>query len=496
MDTASSTVPCRCFATNHGLTPSRNRWPDPWLWLCFGLFGVITFWAVLHHHPWRDEAQIWTTVRDLGLWDVFGQAPSEGRPPLWELLVMPLAKSGLPYASMNWLHWALVLVPVCLLLFLAPFPRPVRLLLPFSYYLLFEYSVVARPYVLTALLLFGIAALHGARFRHPVGYGMLIALLSWTTVHSIVAACVLAGWFAWDLFRQREFTWTKAVAVGIPFAAISAVPILLTPDPTQGLQYYYGWRWLLFSGAAAIWPGIQRETYRLFWPLALIWIPLALALVRGGRARSILGFSWAWLGFIFLFKHSGALNHYGLIFLYFLFTWWLGLQEQGGAALRETGIRRAAAGLCVLVVMAQAAYAAVFYLNHRGRHFSGAAEMAAYMREAGLEGQELVAYPAYIGTALLPYLPTQRIYQMEDGRTTTFMTWTLEYFQGLNMPFPDLYAKMNQVHGGGGGPEFRLLLCNDSLPPRDDWELLFENTRPSIKKDEFFRLYRITRGSR
>lgn len=74
------------------------------LWLSFGLFALLTFVAVRHHHPWRDEAQIWTTVRDLGVWETFGQAPSEGRPPLWEMLVMPLAKAGLPYASLNWLH--------------------------------------------------------------------------------------------------------------------------------------------------------------------------------------------------------------------------------------------------------------------------------------------------------------------------------------------------------------------------------------------------------
>lgn len=471
----------------------RRNIRDGWLWLSFVLFAAITFLAVVHHHPWRDEAQIWVSVRDLGVGDVFGQAPSEGRPPLWELMVMPLAKAGLPYAAMNWLHWTLALVPVFLLLFISPLPRSIRLILPFSYYFLFEYSVVARHYVLSATWLFALAALHGQRLQRPIRYGVLIALLAWTNVHSIVAACALTGLFVFDLGRNRIMGWKPFGAVAVAGAAILAVPVLLMPDPTQGLTYFYGWRWLLFSGAAAIWPGIQRETYHALWPLALVWIPLAVVLLRGGRARLVLFASWAWLGFIFMFKHSGALNHYGLIFLLFLFAWCLDLQEGGDAADRNPkGLRRTAAWLLAFVVLAHVAYAAVFFRQHLGKSFSGAAEMAAFIREAGLEGREMVSYPAYIGTALLPYLPDQRLYQMEDGRTVTYMTWTLEYFQGLDMPFPLLYQRMiGHYEGRPDAPDSILLLCDRSVPGQPGWELLFRNTRPSIKEDEFFHLYRI-----
>ena len=471
----------------------RTNLRDGVLWLVFVAYAAITAVAVIHHHPWRDEAQIWTTVRDLDIRGVFGQAPSEGRPPFWEMLVMPLAKAGLPYASMNWLHWALALVPVFLLLFVAPWPRPLRLLLPFSYYFIFEYSVVARHYVLTVLLVFAIAASYGRRREHPTWHGALLALLAWTNVHSLSVACVLTGWFAFDLFWKQVFTWRKFMALALPVAAIGAVPALLTPDPTQGLQYYYGWRWLLFSGAAAIWPGIQRETYSLLGPLALTWIFWAMALVRGWRARAVVWTAWAWLGFLFMFKHSGALNHYGLIFVFFLFAWWLDWADAPErATARPTGQRRVAVGLLALAVLAHVAYAGVFYAGHRGRHFSGAAEMAGFIRAAGLEGRDLVAYPAYVGTALLPYLPDQKIHQMEDGQTTTYMTWTLDYFRGLNTPFPALYERtIRRFADRPDAPKEIFLLSGDSVPVRTEWTLLFENTRPSVKGDEFFRLYRV-----
>ena len=471
---------------------TRGRLRDCWLWVVFVLYELITFMAVAQHQPWRDEAQIWTTVRDLDIRSVFGQSPSEGRPPLWDMLVMPLAKAGLPYASMNWLHWTLALVPVFLLLFISPWPRPLRLLLPFSYYFLFEYSVVARHYVLTVLLVFSIAALYRRRKEHPMRHGALLALLAWTNVHSFAVACVLTSWFAFDLFWKQGFAWRKLIAIAFPIAAIGAVPVLLTPDATQGLQSYYGWLWVPMAGAAAICPGFQPTTYVQLALSALFWIYLAMTLVRSWLARSVVWAAWAWLGFIFMFKHTGELNHHGLIFVFFLLAWWL---DEAGAperpAVQPRG-RRIAVGLCTLMVMMHVARAGIFYVGHRGRHFSGAQEMAGFIRAAGLEGQDLVAYPAYIGTALLPYLPNQKIYQMEDGQITTYITWTMDYIRGMNTPFSTLYEQMLQHFANRPDvPEGILLLCSDLTLVRPEWTLLFENSRPSVKEDEFFRLYRV-----
>ena len=154
------------------------------LWLVWGVYAVITFAAVLHHQPWRDEAQGWLIVRDLGLGDVIRQMPYEGTPPLWHLLVMPLAKAGLPYSSQNWLHYALAQGAMFLLLFGTRLPRVFKLLLPFGYYFLFEYCVIARNYLLTVFLLMLIACVYERRLQQPVRHGLLVALLAWTNIHS------------------------------------------------------------------------------------------------------------------------------------------------------------------------------------------------------------------------------------------------------------------------------------------------------------------------
>ena len=81
---------------------------------------------------------------------------------------------------------------------------------------------------------------------------------------------------------------------------------------------------------------------------------------------------------------------------------------------------------------------------------------------------------------------------MEDGQTTTYMTWTLDYFRGLNTPFPALYERtIRRFADRPDAPKEIFLLSGDSVPVRTEWTLLFENTRPSVKGDEFFRLYRV-----
>ena len=51
---------------------------------------------ILCHESWRDEAQAWLLARELSIPELFAQMSCEGHPCLWHLLLMPLAKLGLP----------------------------------------------------------------------------------------------------------------------------------------------------------------------------------------------------------------------------------------------------------------------------------------------------------------------------------------------------------------------------------------------------------------
>ncbi len=126
--------------------------------LAFGLFALLTTTLVAHHQPWRDEADAWLMARDASVGELFHYAGYSGTPVLWYLIQVPFAKAGAAYATQRYLHLAIALAAVGLLLFRAPFPLPLRMALVFGYFFSFEYAVVARNYSSGILLCFAAVA--------------------------------------------------------------------------------------------------------------------------------------------------------------------------------------------------------------------------------------------------------------------------------------------------------------------------------------------------
>src|SRR5687768_8892604 len=98
--------------------------------------------ALSFHEPFCDEAHVWLSVRDSSLSAVLSRASHAGTPTLWYFMVAPLARLGLPYFSMHLLHLLIATAAVAVLFFRSSLPPLTRILLGFSYYMLFEYAVV------------------------------------------------------------------------------------------------------------------------------------------------------------------------------------------------------------------------------------------------------------------------------------------------------------------------------------------------------------------
>src|SRR4051812_40575150 len=68
-----------------------------WAWApALAAWCALVAWVLPLHEPWFDEAQAWLIARDATLWEILGRMSYEGSPPLWHLLLAPLAKAGAP----------------------------------------------------------------------------------------------------------------------------------------------------------------------------------------------------------------------------------------------------------------------------------------------------------------------------------------------------------------------------------------------------------------
>ncbi len=212
-------------------------------WLDLGVFSgyvAAVFVGVAHHEPWADEAQSWLVARDIPYWKmIFSQMRYENNPGLWQTLLW-LAQHVFhaPYSAMNYIGATLAAAGAGVLIFCAPFPRPVRYLMSSSYYVAYQYAVVARPYVML-LLLGGLAAIFYRR-RSPILFAIMIALLCGSSVHGAIIAGALFLGAAWHVLIKHDWPasisrgrYLAAAAIAV-LAAIMLVVIVFPPKDAGG----------------------------------------------------------------------------------------------------------------------------------------------------------------------------------------------------------------------------------------------------------------------
>ena len=166
-------------------------------WWRIGDFGVLGLWIVVvsftinYHEKWADEAQAWLIARDLGLRAIwFHELRYEGSPGLWHtILWVAQHVFHAKYGALGYIGMAGAAAGVALLIFKAPFPRIVRWPLAFTYFMVYQYAVIARPYTLLPLLAFAAAILF-KDIRHPERMTMVLVLLANLSLHgTILAGC-------------------------------------------------------------------------------------------------------------------------------------------------------------------------------------------------------------------------------------------------------------------------------------------------------------------
>lgn len=168
------------------------------------LLGVCT--VSFFHEPWFDEAQSWAIARSGTIKEILFEIPHyEGHPPLWHLILAPFAKLGAPYElSLAAVNIFFMTLAVAVLLFKSPFPKLIRCLLPFNFFLFYQYGVVSIPYCILVLAIFLAAVCYKNRNEHPVKYLLCFALMC--AVHSygiIIAGCLCIVWLI-EIFTEYK----------------------------------------------------------------------------------------------------------------------------------------------------------------------------------------------------------------------------------------------------------------------------------------------------
>lgn len=262
--------------------------------------GVLTAYIAVvitvmcFHEPWFDEAQSWLMARDCSWHDLLLVRPHyEGHPPFWWLLLAIPARLGVPYEwGMKGVQLITAVFLVWLLVFRSGLPEVLRIILPFTYFVCYQYGVTSRPYalMLAAMVLTGISWRN--RDDHPWRLIGSLILLCLCSAYGVALAGGITMVWAWRVWRQRGIRgvmmdskprlagWLVLLAVAI------GIITLILPKPNM---YDSGLKLLTDSPLPSTWQMVLR-----FW-FCLPSEMMFTSVFTDTLLSSVTAFTWEWV---------------------------------------------------------------------------------------------------------------------------------------------------------------------------------------------------------
>lgn len=218
-------------------TPAASHWWRLGDFTVLGLWISIVAFTLHYHEKWADEAQAWLIARDLPLSRIwFYELRYEGSPGLWHtILWIAQHVFHAKYGALGYIGMAGATAGAALLIFKAPFPRYIRWPLAFTYFIVYQYAVIARPYTLLPLLAFS-AAIFFKDLQRPERMTVVLVLLANLSLHgTILAGCfglayLIDAWKARDTLdaQVRKRYW---ICIAVMAATFLLIAIILKPTP-------------------------------------------------------------------------------------------------------------------------------------------------------------------------------------------------------------------------------------------------------------------------
>ena len=301
-----------------------------------------------------------------------------------------------------------------IILWLAPFPPIVRVALPLTYYLCYQYAVIARSYDLIPVLVLSCAALFRQAGQRPVLFTSLLCLMAAVSVHGMIMA-ISIGIAALAQTHPRK----RFLPYAFAFAAVAALLTLLAWPAVDGtfvthLNFSFG-HFIEVSGKAFA----AAFTGETFSSLAIVALTIPL-LHRGGGLLFFTGASLLLCG-VYAVVYS-QVWHFGVLFLAWIFALWIASANCGADALvrKQPPGRKNDASLATLalaIVLAVQCYWTLCAVRYDwSEPYSGSLAAARDLRELAAAPNRIYGI-GFACVAIQPYFPRN-----------LFLNWSTAYW--------------------------------------------------------------------
>ena len=360
------------------------------VFVCSSAYAALLGFTALHHEPWADEAQSWLLARDASLFDLWRTLLHyEGTPGLWHTLLHGAIRLGVPYTGLNLISATLGLIAAWLVFRYAPLPLPYRIALPFSFFLCYQFGLIARSYALLPPLVFASAIAYQGGVQRVSLLAVLLSLMAAVSVHGMLLSITIAASFA--IFVVRADSWRRILPAALAYACV-LVALILATWPARDEKFLGGPNPSLAHLASAS-GDMLRDAFAGEWVPTIAILALSLPFLWRGRGLMMFLSSSVLLCLFGGIVYANVWHH-GILFLAWLFAIWI---SAAGTKLTAPVL----AALSVALIY-QCYWTAATIRYDLREPYSGARDAAAFLHQTDIPAHGLFGL-GYACVAIQPY---------------------------------------------------------------------------------------------
>jgi hypothetical protein len=470
------------------------------------LFAAAGVFGILHHEIWLDEAHHWLLARDSATYsEMITNARYEGHPLLWNSLLFILSRFYTDPLAMQVMNVCISAIAVFLFLKHAPFSFFQKLLVVFSYFIFYEYTIISRNYSLAFLFLVIVCILYEKRREKFLLFSISLALLSQTHLFAAIISFSFLLFSCYEFYHEKRSAEKKYPHYFIPGCALILLSLILvifqSIPPRDHFIYTYDTDPLfsvkrLGKGFSVLWKGLfpvpdLRSAYPWNSNLVIGYSKLA------GAFFSLL----AWfIPFVLLFSNKKALYFYyvtaicivvflyfsplivasrycGFFFLLLLVVMWI-TNTEAASQWKENKIAlffdklssKIANGIFIAILISQVISSAYLFFIDLNRPFSNGKFVAEWLMKNTDPKKIIVVNDHFAGPSVSAYFG-KKVYYAENNAEGSFCKWNTSPF----MISPDTL-----LH--------RISLLLDKSPERSLWVVTNKPLRLTAENEMKIRL--------
>lgn len=477
--------------------------------LLTAIYFIASLIGILHHELWLDEAHHWLLARDShSIPELIANTRLEGHPLIWSLLLYGITRFSIDPVYMQLLHIAISTLVVYLFLRKAPFSWVFKVLFIFGYFMLFEYNLISRNYILGILFLFLACSIFKDRDKKFALLCLYLILAS--NIHLVFSVIAFALFLTLLFERFQNKTLNFGVVVGCVIFVLGMGFIVMQTwytdsswllDPINQLSFTerIGKGYIsLFKGLFPI-PDFRTHYFwnsnlivNLSRPLAAVLALLAyfIPLLLFFKNRKTLYFVYATLigvQIFFFVTQRAAMRFYGLTYVAVIMGLWIETYYASESyklkdwlqSLKLTLFKKSIIYTILVIHFCCGIYAWTIDYKYP---FTSAKETVEFLKKKGLASREIITVTCD-GTIISAYLGRKIWFLCENGYHS-YCQWNLGCAGKIS---PEQNAGMisdyMETHSNAIFVSYYSL--SNSFPTNNEWTSLDKKVEYRFLKSKF-----------